>query len=102
MNALDGKVALITGGSEGFGRGTALGLARLGAKVVIVCRTQTTGEQTLRDIAARTGHSAELILGDLSTTAGVHAVADAFLARHRKLHILVNNVGTTFQTRRVN
>ena len=43
MNELNGKIALVTGGSEGFGRGTAIGLARRGATVVIVCRTRETG-----------------------------------------------------------
>jgi len=50
--SMQGKVCLITGAHSGIGKATALGLARMGATVVMVCRDRTSGEEAQREINA--------------------------------------------------
>lgn len=96
------KTVLITGANSGIGKATASGLAALGARVVMACRTEKRGEKARRDIVRRTGNdTVELLVADLSTTGGVKSLADAFLARHDRLHVLINNAATMTGTRHV-
>jgi NAD(P)-dependent dehydrogenase (short-subunit alcohol dehydrogenase family) len=91
---LSGKVALITGGSSGLGQETARVLAERGCHVVLTARDLPKGEAVAAGIRASTGNRdvqvEELELGSLKH---VRAFARRFLARHPKLHILVNNAG---------
>jgi len=91
---LDGKLALVTGGSGGLGAETARALASKGARVVITARDVAKGEKVARGIRASTGNDAieveELELGSL---ASIRAFADRFLALHDAVQILVNNAG---------
>ena len=91
---LDGKLALVTGGSGGLGAETARALASKGARVVITARDVAKGEKVARGIRASTSNDAieveELELGSL---ASIRAFADRFLARHDAVQILVNNAG---------
>jgi NAD(P)-dependent dehydrogenase (short-subunit alcohol dehydrogenase family) len=50
-----GKICLVTGASSGIGKATALGLARMGATVVMVCRDETRGETALSEIKNKSG-----------------------------------------------
>jgi NAD(P)-dependent dehydrogenase (short-subunit alcohol dehydrogenase family) len=91
---LDGKLALVTGGSGGLGAETARALASKGARVVITARDVAKGEEVAGGIRASTGNDGieveELELGSL---ASIRSFADRFLARHDALQILVNNAG---------
>jgi NAD(P)-dependent dehydrogenase (short-subunit alcohol dehydrogenase family) len=91
---LDGKLALVTGGSGGLGAETARALASKGARVVITARDLVRGEETAQGMRKSTGNDGieveELELGSL---ASIRAFADRFLARHGALQILVNNAG---------
>ena len=94
---LDGKLALVTGGSGGLGAETARALASKGARVVITARDVARGEGVAKQIRNSTGTTGnggveveELELGSL---ASVRAFAERFLARHDALQILVNNAG---------
>jgi len=91
---LDGKLALVTGGSGGLGAETAQALASQRARVVITARDVAKGEEVARRIRQSTGNDGieveELELGSL---ASVRAFAERFLARHGALQILVNNAG---------
>ena len=98
---LTGKTCLITGGNSGIGKATALGLAGMGATVVIVSRDKERGEVALADIIAKSGNrNVELILGDMSSQDSVRRLASDFKARHEMLHLLVNNAGV-YLTRRI-
>lgn len=55
MTTLSGKVALVTGGTSGIGKATALALAQAGARVVVAGRRQVEGEETIRQIQAMGG-----------------------------------------------
>jgi len=94
---MKGKVALITGASSGIGRETALGLARVGTGLVLVCRDKEKGEAAKEEIARATGNnSIELLLADLLPQSKVRRVAIEFEATHPRLDVLVNNAGAGF------
>ncbi len=94
MQDLAGRTCLVTGATSGIGEQTALGLARLGARVLIVGRSRERGERVRRAIASRSGNSAiELLLADLASLAEVRRLADEVTARAPELHVLVNNAG---------
>jgi len=94
MVDMTGKTCIITGGNSGIGKATALGLARMGATVVIVSRDKERGEVALADIIAKSGNrNVQLVLGDMSSQDSVRKLAIEFKARHEMLHLLVNNAG---------
>ena len=100
MVDMTGKTCIVTGGNSGIGKATALGLARMGATVVIVSRGEEKGEAALADIIAKSGNrSIELMLADMSSQDSVRTLAGDFKARHERLHLLVNNAGV-YLTRR--
>ena len=94
MLDLSGKTCVVTGAPAGIGEATALGLARLGARVVVVGRSRERGEATLARLrAAGGGDRAALLLADLASLADVRRLADEILAACPQLHLLVNNAG---------
>ncbi|MFQ5817975.1 MAG: SDR family oxidoreductase [Terriglobia bacterium] len=91
---MKGRICLITGANSGIGKATALGLAKMGATVVMVCRNQGRGAAALQEIKAQSGNEAvELMLADLSCQAAVRQLAQDFKDRYQQLHVLVNNAG---------
>jgi retinol dehydrogenase-12 len=97
---MQGKICLATGATSGIGKDTALGLARLGAQVVIVGRD---AERT-RSVAASIGRDAgtdplAFLLADLSSQAEVRKLAREFKDRYARLDVLVNNAGGIFTRR---
>jgi retinol dehydrogenase-14 len=88
------KTVLITGGTSGIGKATAVAMAAMGADVVVTGRDPERGERALEEIRAEsTGGSVELVLADLSVQAEVRRLADEFRERHDSLDVLVNNAG---------
>lgn len=90
--SLDGRTAVVTGGSSGIGRGIATALARAGAATVIVARGEDRIAQTVEELQAL-GCRAAGVVGDLSTRTGIHAVADAAVEPFGEPDILVNSAG---------
>jgi NAD(P)-dependent dehydrogenase (short-subunit alcohol dehydrogenase family) len=96
---LSGKTALVTGGSRGIGRGIAIGLAKQGADVAIVYRSQKKqAEEVTRQIqdCGRKAWSYQL---DLSNTAGLEDAAQEIWDRVGAIDILVNNAGLAYSER---
>lgn len=89
-----GQRVLVTGATAGIGQWAAIGLAKLGARVVIV------GRDPARTTSARdfiVGHSGNLevdsMVADLSSQSAVRQLASDFIAQHGELNVLVNNAG---------
>ena len=91
---------MVTGGTAGIGLVTARELASRGAKVIVVGRNAERGRQSTQEVRRETGNQAvEFLSADLSSQAQVRSLAKAFLARHRRLHVLVNNAGALYALR---
>jgi len=91
---LEGKLALVTGGSGGLGAETARALASKGARVVITARDVAKGEEIAGGIRKSTGNDGiEVEALELGSLASIRTFAERFLARHDALQILVNNAG---------
>ena len=92
MPELDGKIALVTGGSKGIGRAIALSLAEAGADVAIAARGQEALEKTSREIEER-GRQALAVPTDVSDQEQVRVLIDRTITDLGALDILVNNAG---------
>ena len=91
---MNGKTCIVTGANAGIGKATALGLAKMGAKVVMVCRSRERGEVALAEITRESGNdSVSLLLADLSSQTAVRNLAAEFTATYPSLHVLINNAG---------
>jgi NAD(P)-dependent dehydrogenase (short-subunit alcohol dehydrogenase family) len=89
-----GKVCIVTGANAGIGKETALGLAKLGATVVMVCRDRQRGEEAQSEIKRKSGNDdVELMLCDLSSQRSIKQFAPIFAQRYDRLDVLVNNAG---------
>ena len=98
---MQGRTALITGGTGGIGRATAMGLGRLGANVAITGRDAAHAEDAAREIRDATGATVLVFLADLSDQAEVRRLATEALERLPTIDVLVNNVGGYWDTRQV-
>jgi NAD(P)-dependent dehydrogenase (short-subunit alcohol dehydrogenase family) len=95
-----GKICLVTGANAGIGHAISLGLAKMGATVIMVCRDKSRGETALTEIKEKSNNSAiYLFIADLSSQSSIrHLVAD-FKMKFRKLDVLINNAGVITQNR---
>lgn len=94
MFRLDGKIALVTGASQGIGEAIAKQLAVQGALVVCAARTLSKLEAVAEAITSA-GGKADVIAADLADGASVKAAIATTVERHGAIHILVNNAGIT-------
>lgn len=100
--AMAGKTVLVTGGTGGIGKATAIGLAALGARVGITGRDRERAEAAAADIAGQTGNpSVDAFVADMSVQADVRRLAGEVLDRYPRLDVLVNNVGGYWAHRHV-
>ena len=91
---MSGKICIVTGANSGIGTETALGLAKMGAHVVMACRDLDRSKPALERVQREAGADrAELMALDLSSLDSVRSFAEAFKAKHDQLHVLVNNAG---------
>lgn len=99
---LQGRVCLVTGATRGIGAATAEALARMGATVVATGRSAERGQDLVSGIRQRTGNEdVHFLRADLASMAEVRGLARAFMDRWGKLHVLVDNAGTVFPSRRI-
>jgi 3-oxoacyl-[acyl-carrier protein] reductase len=91
---LEGRVALVTGASQGIGHACALALAREGATVAVAARNQQKLEQLAGQIAATGGKAAAFVI-DVADEEQVKSAIKSALAQFGKIDILVNNAGIT-------
>ena len=92
---LEGKIALVTGGSDGIGKAAATTLAAEGAKVTICARRADVLEEAAADIRASTGGEVPAIPADVTNLDHLASLFDAIIAAHGRIDILVNNAGTS-------
>ncbi len=96
-----GRTVLVTGGSGGIGRATALGLATMGAHLAITGRDRGRTEGAAGEIRAAGGGQVDVFVADLSCQSEVRRLADEVLQRLSRIDVLVNNVGGYWNTRHV-
>jgi gluconate 5-dehydrogenase len=89
---LDGRRALITGGSRGLGRAMSQALAEAGADLVLVGRDADSLQQAQTELAP-TGRRVDLVAADLGDPEAAERMCERVLAEHGPIDILVNNVG---------
>ncbi len=88
------RTVVLTGGTGGIGLQSALGVAKTGTRVLITGRNRERGEAAVQRIVDETGNArVELVIGDVSSLAGVDALAAAVLERVQAIDVLVNNAG---------
>ena len=94
MAGVEGRVALVTGASQGIGRACAIVLAQAGAKVALCARNQEKLDHLATEINGAGGESAAFKL-DVGSEDEIKSVVKAVIARFGKIDILVNNAGIT-------
>lgn len=94
MSGLAGRIALVTGASQGIGRACALELAKQGATVALAARSLDKLESVAAEIAALGGVAKAFAL-DVSSEESIKASAKAIIAEFGTVHVLVNNAGIT-------
>ncbi len=92
---LNGKVALITGGSYGIGKAIALRLAGEGASVAIAARRESVLREAASEIVTETGAAVLPVSADVSTAEGCARFVQSALDRFGRIDILVNNAGSS-------
>ncbi len=99
---MNNKTILITGASAGIGLHSAIGLAKLGAKIVMVGRDKERTTQAVELVKSQTGNQAiSYLLADLSSLKEVRKLAQEFQNKYDSLDVLLNNAGAIFLTRKV-
>ena len=90
--SIEGKRVLVTGANTGIGKWTAIGLAELGASVVLHARSAEKGSTAQDEVKRRSGRSdVDLLLADFSSLLDVRRLAMEVLERYPRLDVLVNN-----------
>jgi 3-oxoacyl-[acyl-carrier protein] reductase len=94
MGNLQGRIALVTGASQGIGRACALELARAGATVAVAARNEAKLAEVVAEIESAGGNAAAFVL-DVANEESIKTAAKAVIERLGKVEILVNNAGVT-------
>ena len=95
---LTGKIAIVTGGSDGIGKAAATSMAREGARVAIVARTQEKLDNAVAEIKAETDGVVIGVAADVSVESDVQAMVARVVDEFGGVDILVNNAGTSSAT----
>jgi len=100
MADLHGKTVLITGANQGIGKASAIALGKMGANLVLVCRSAEKAKAAVAEIQVAGAKNVELLIGDMGSQADVRRVAAEFKAKHDRLDVLLNNAGLLSTSRR--
>ena len=96
---MNGEICVVTGATNGIGRATAIGLARSGAKVVIVARNQSKAAEVVAEVSKIPGvYTPEIVLADLTEMKQVCRVCDEIGTRFGHIDVLINNAAAMFDT----
>lgn len=96
MNRVDGKVAIVTGSTQGLGAAIALQLAQAGAAGIVTCgRRREKGENVAHSITAQTGVPVVFVQADLANLEDVHRIVSQADSHFGRVDILVNSAGLT-------
>ncbi len=99
--SMQGKACMVTGANSGIGKATALGLAQVGANVVMVARDRARGEVAQNEVKAKSGNnSVDLLVADLSSQQSIRQLVENFKQHYKQLYVLINNAGVFMLTRR--
>lgn len=99
---LEGKTCLVTGGTNGIGKASAMQLAAMGADVVIVGRNPNKGAETVTQVKQHCGHERVSFLAcDLSSQTDIRRMAQVYLDTGKPIDVLLNNAGVVNMERRV-
>ncbi|MGG3283724.1 SDR family oxidoreductase [Paenibacillus solani] len=94
MSDMTGKIAIVTGANSGMGLATTIELAKMGAHVIMACRSQSRGAAAFREAQQESNSSRiELMTLDLGDFDSIRAFASNFKAKYDRLDVLVNNAG---------
>jgi retinol dehydrogenase-12 len=101
-DTMNGKICLLTGGTNGIGKATAQELARMGAMVIIVGRDPQKTSNVVEEIRSASGNkNVGSMLADLSSQQDVRRLANEFNSKYSHLHVLLNNAGAVFMRRQL-
>ena len=101
VDRMDGKTVAVFGGSSGVGLAVAKGMARLGARTIVISRSAANGQRAVDRIHELSGGGlVESITGDPSTRAGAELLAIALKERADRLDVLVSTAGSVSETGR--
>src|SRR6185369_5339354 len=94
MNSMKSKRVIITGPTSGVGKEIAVGLAELGAEVILACRDAKKGNKVASEITRRTGTKNVVVMKiDTSSQKSIREFGREFRRRYRRLDVLINNAG---------
>ena len=93
---IQGKRVIISGGNSGIGFETAKALSVKGAEITLLVRNRERGQEAAARIAAASGRTVELVLGDLAEKESTEAAAAEILDRYSRIDVLINNAGAYF------
>jgi retinol dehydrogenase 14 len=97
---MQGKTVIVTGASSGIGKATATALSQQGARVILICRSDSKGRAAMREIISVTGNpQVDLLLCDFASQRQIRRVANEILMLTDRLDVLVNNAGAIVNRR---
>lgn len=99
---MEDKICIITGANSGIGKATALGLAKVNATIVMLCRNKEAGEIAQKEIIEESGNKKiDLLLCDLSSQEQIRSFVDEFKQKYQNLNVLINNAGVMASKRKL-
>ena len=98
---MTGRTVLVTGGTGGIGKATAVGLAAMGAHLAITGRDRARADAAADEVRAAGGERVDVFVADLSSQAEVRRMAAEVLERLPRIDVLINNAGGYWKTRHV-